>query len=166
MRSGGSCSEIGAAPRAGATPRPHARARPPRSLLAVVAVVLGACAPPPELGMEKPQSAVPPQRFSVILEETLVPRCATAGCHAGEGSFAPRLDPEVAFDALVNVSSGQASMPLVDPFAPENSYLILKMRDTAGSIGGTATPMPIGETLGDDVVAPIEAWIANGAPND
>ena len=109
---------------------------------------------------------MPAQRFSIIVEETLVPNCATAYCHGGEGSFAPRLDAEVAYDELVNVSSGQTSMPLVDPFAPENSYLILKLRDTAGSVGGTATSMPVGTTLGDDVIGPIEAWIANGAPND
>jgi hypothetical protein len=68
----------------------------------------------------------------------------------------------------VGVSSQQVSgLKLVDPFAPDASYLLLKMRGEAASVGGIATPMPIGDAMLDPSdLAAVEAWILNGAPND
>ena len=58
-------------------------------------------------------------------------------------------------------------MNLVEPFDPANSYLVLKLRDVAGTVGSVGTPMPIGDALLDESeIQAIEAWIANGAPND
>ena len=58
-------------------------------------------------------------------------------------------------------------MILVEPFDPANSYLVLKLRGTAGDAGGVASPMPIGDAaLDESDIQAIEAWIANGAPND
>jgi len=55
----------------------------------------------------------------------------------------------------------------VEPFEPANSYLVLKLRGTAGEVGGVASPMPIGEAaLDESDIQAIEAWIANGALND
>jgi mono/diheme cytochrome c family protein len=58
-------------------------------------------------------------------------------------------------------------MMLVAPYAPEESYLLLKIRGEGATVGGIATPMPIQDTaLTPSEIAAIEAWIANGAPND
>ncbi len=107
--------------------------------------------------------------WSSIAAEILVPRCATAACHGGSSpAYSPRLDAEAGWAALVDQPSTQASgMVLVAPFAPEESYLLLKIRGEGGSVGGIATPMPIQDTaLTPSELAAIEAWIANGAPND
>jgi OmcA/MtrC family decaheme c-type cytochrome len=108
--------------------------------------------------------------FSAIVQEILVPRCATAACHSGSPPLAfPQLDADAAYAALVGQPSQQgAGMNMVEAGAPERSYLLFKLRGDAGSVGGTpATPMPIFDTLLDPAdVAAIEAWIANGALND
>jgi hypothetical protein len=105
--------------------------------------------------------------FSSIEAELLVPRCATAACHAGNPPvYAPQLDGGAAYGALVGVPSGQAAMNLVEPGAPERSYLVFKLRGDAASAGGTGAPMPTDGLLDAADVAAIEAWIANGAPND
>lgn len=106
--------------------------------------------------------------FSSIVEQVLVPRCATAACHSGSPPVAsPQLDASAAYGALVGAPSGQAPMRLVEPGAPERSYLLYKLRGDAASAGGSpSTPMPTDGLLDAADVAAIEAWIANGAPND
>jgi hypothetical protein len=109
--------------------------------------------------------------FSSIVTGVLVPRCASAACHSGSPPVAfPSLEAGVAWQAMVGVPSGQASgMNMVEPGAPERSYLMFKLRNDAAAAGGSvATPMPpAGDTLLDPAdIAAIEAWILNGAPND
>jgi OmcA/MtrC family decaheme c-type cytochrome len=105
--------------------------------------------------------------FSSIVEAVLVPRCASAACHSGSPPVAfPQLDADAAYGAMVGVPSGQASMAIVDPGAPERSYLLYKLRGDAASAGGSGAAMPTDGLLDADDVAAIEAWIANGAPND
>ena len=104
--------------------------------------------------------------FTSIAEQLLVPRCASTACHAA-GATPPRLDAAGAYAALVSVPSGQSSLMLVEPGAPERSYLVYKLRGDAGSAGGSvATIMPTDGALAPSDLAAIEAWIANGAPND
>jgi hypothetical protein len=57
-------------------------------------------------------------------------------------------------------------MNLVEPGAPDQSYLVLKLRGAAGWVGGIPTSMPTDYALDEGDIAAIEAWIANGAPND
>jgi OmcA/MtrC family decaheme c-type cytochrome len=105
--------------------------------------------------------------FSSIEAELLVPRCATAACHSGNPPvYAPRLDAGAGYGAMVGVQSGQAAMNVVEPGAPERSYLVYKLRGDATSAGGSGLPMPTDGALDAADVAAIEAWIANGAPND
>jgi hypothetical protein len=103
-----------------------------------------------------------------VVQEKIVPRCATASCHAGEFPQAyPPLDADLAHGALVNAPSFQAPMDLVEPFDPANSYLVLKLRDVAGTVGSVGTPMPLGDALLEEAdIQAIETWILNGAPND
>lgn len=106
--------------------------------------------------------------FSAIVQQIIVPRCATAACHSGSPPVAfPQLDADAAYGALVGAPSGQAPMQMVEPGAPERSYLLYKLRGDAASAGGTpSTPMPTDGLLDPADVAAIEAWIANGAQND
>jgi len=104
--------------------------------------------------------------FTSIVEEVLVPRCATSACHAAGGT-PPLLEAAGAYAALVGVQSGQSSLAYVEPGAPEASYLVQKLRGTASSVGGSVgTTMPPDGALAPADLAAIEAWIANGAPND
>lgn len=119
-------------------------------------------------GLAAPSRGAVGSSFSSIAQNVLGPRCASTACHGGNPpAYYPQLDPEVAYDATVGRPSLQASMNLVEPGAPEASYLLLKLRGEAGSAGGVPTPMPIGDTLLDPAdIAAIEAWISSGAPND
>ncbi len=136
-----------------------------------LAAALAACAPAPDVGEKQPAQVGPvgPSRpFSTLVQETIVPRCATASCHAGAYPPAyPPLDPGLAHAALVGMPSYQAPMNLVEPFDPANSYLVLKLRDVAGTVGSVGTPMPISDALLEEAdIQAIETWILNGAPND
>ncbi len=127
-----------------------------------------ACSPAPRVGDPVQVAPIQAQHFSAIAQDVLVPRCATASCHAGASPAAwPPLDAGLAYAELVGMPSTQAAMNLVEPFAPESSYLVLKLRGTAASAGGIGTLMPIGNAALDEAeIAAIEAWISNGAPND
>jgi hypothetical protein len=78
----------------------------------------------------------------------------------------PRLDAGAAHAALVGQPSQQAGMNMVEPGAPERSYLLFKLRADATSAGGSGLPMPTDGLLDPADIAAIEAWIANGAQND
>jgi OmcA/MtrC family decaheme c-type cytochrome len=106
--------------------------------------------------------------WSSIAQEILVPRCASASCHGGPPENYPALDAATGWAALVEAPSEQAGgMTLVEPYAPEASYLLLKIRGEGASVGGIGTPMPIQDAaLTPSEIAAIEAWIANGAQND
>jgi OmcA/MtrC family decaheme c-type cytochrome len=103
--------------------------------------------------------------FSSIAQNILVPRCATTACHA-RGATPPDLEASAAWAALVGAPSGQSSLRLVEPSAPDKSYLVYKLRGTAGSVGGIGTVMPTDGALSPSDIAAVEAWISNGAPND
>lgn len=134
---------------------------------ATLALTLAACGSP-NVGPPEPPVIGPAATFSEISQQIVGPRCATSACHAGETpSFWPRLDPEVAYAQIVDVPSQQVpTMPLVAPFDPANSYLLLRLRGTGADAGGLAGTMPPNDPLDDASIASIEAWIANGAPND
>jgi hypothetical protein len=119
-------------------------------------------------GLAPPSGGVA-SSFSAIVSEILVPRCATAACHSGPPPAPPpQLDATAAYEALVNAPSA-SSVPMVTPGAPEASYLVYKLRGDAAAVGGsvlTPMPPPPDSLLDPADIAAIEAWIANGAPND
>ncbi len=144
------------------------RARPGVARLAI-ALAAAACQPPPAVGARAPVTPGQARTFSAIDREILAPRCATGSCHAGDPPLAwPQLDGGVAWDRLVGVASQQApALPLVAPYDVAGSYLVLKLRGSAADAGGVATPMPVNDAaLDEGDISSIEAWIANGAPND
>ena len=102
--------------------------------------------------------------YTSIAQGVFATRCVQ--CHGNPPTLAPvSLDPSVAYDRIVGVtSSGAPSMKLVDPFRPEASYLLLKLKGTAGAIGAR---MPLGGApVPDADVAVVERWIAAGAPRN
>jgi hypothetical protein len=137
--------------------------------IAFVSVALTACLGAPATGDPQPVAIGQAQTFSTIATDLLGPRCATASCHAGDPPQAsPQLDPDVAYANLVGQPALGATMSLVEPYAPESSYLVLKLQGTQASAGGGGDAMPPtgSERLDEADIAAIEAWIANGAPND
>jgi hypothetical protein len=128
------------------------------------------CGSGPRVGPPEPASTGPAGTFSSIEQNILVPRCASAACHSGNPppSAPLSLDLEVAYANIVSQPSQQLpGMNQVEPGRPDQSYLLLKMRGTAGSVGGVATPMPINDQSLDDAdLAAVESWILDGAPND
>jgi OmcA/MtrC family decaheme c-type cytochrome len=104
--------------------------------------------------------------FSAIRDQILVPRCASTACHGAGSAQLPHLDAASAYGGLVNAQSGQASLVFVKPSAAEASYLVYKLRGSQVSVGGSGAIMPTDGALAPADIAAIEAWIANGAPND
>ena len=98
-----------------------------------------------------------------IQARVFTPICTA--CHIGAG--APqglRLDEANAFNDLVNVSAQEVGGLLrVDPFNPEDSYLVQKIEGTA-SVGAQ---MPFGgPPLPDEYIVLIRDWILAGALPD
>jgi OmcA/MtrC family decaheme c-type cytochrome len=117
-------------------------------------------------GLLPPTGAAANASFSSIVQNILVPRCASTACHAA-GATPPALEASSAYAALVNAPSAQSALFQVEPNAPQRSYLVYKLRGDAASAGGSvATIMPPDGALAPADIAAIEAWIANGAPND
>jgi mono/diheme cytochrome c family protein len=143
-----------------------------RPLPIFAALLAAACVPDPSIGPLDPNggNGGAPEQLSTITETIFVPRCATSACHAGHpppsapGSY----ELEWIWGDIVGVPSQQlATMNVVEPFDPEHSYLVYKLRGTAGMVGGNASPMPIGDLLLTEAeIQAVEAWIRNGAPND
>jgi hypothetical protein len=116
-------------------------------------------------GLVKPTSTAVAASFSAIRDQILVPRCATSACHASGGNY-PTLEAAGAYAALVSAPSFEAAMPLVTPSDVTKSYLDYKLRGDMSSAGGAGAIMPPDGALAPADIAAIEAWIANGAPND
>lgn len=135
--------------------------------LAGLALVAGSfvtgCEATPRVGDPVDNPPPPPGTFRAIVSDVFVQRCATSACHSGSTpQNSPSLDPERAFEQLVNVPAGQASsLDLVTPGEPENSYLVQRLHGD-----GAAQPMPPDGKLDDTTIETIEAWIRNGALDD
>ncbi len=116
------------------------------------------------------QSTENPPPPSATLEPTLASiqvnvfetSCGVSGCHVqGTAAFDLRLDTLAMSRAnLINVASGQSpSILRVEPFDPDNSYLIQKLEGT-----GLAGRMPLGRNpLDPTVIGVVRQWIADGA---
>jgi mono/diheme cytochrome c family protein len=136
--------------------------RPPLAL--ALAAIMPACAPP-EVGPAVPGGGQVPieASFSSISAVVFTPKCAT--CHPSQSP--PDLSSTAAYAALVNAPASQTSdMLLVAPRDPDQSYLMLKLLGTHGTVGTGGTMPPGGAPLPDEELAAIAAWILNGAPND
>jgi OmcA/MtrC family decaheme c-type cytochrome len=118
-------------------------------------------------GLAKPAQTAATASFASIEKTILAPRCASAACHAA-GATAPVLEAGKAYGALVGKPAFEVSSPylLVAPSDTAHSYLLYKLRGDMASAGGSGQLMPPDGQLSAADIAAIEAWIANGAPND
>ncbi|MXZ71370.1 MAG: hypothetical protein F4Z04_07685 [Acidobacteria bacterium] len=100
--------------------------------------------------------------LSSIQRNVFSPTCVS--CHGDSDAEAGlNLEEGRSFDSLVNVSSTQVALDLVEPNDAENSYLIHKLEDRP-SIEGDR--MPPNDPLSSDDIDVIKQWIDEGAPNN
>jgi mono/diheme cytochrome c family protein len=89
-------------------------------------------------------------------------------CH--QGAAPPgglSLEPGAAYKNLVNAPSTEGALKLVAPGAPEQSYLLNKLRGTQLQVGGSGAQMPYGASpLPDSQISLIQQWITAGAPDN
>ena len=91
--------------------------------------------------------------------------CALSGCHVGASALMGLdLSDGQAYANLVEQQSLEApSLPLVSPFNPDSSYLVMKLEGSPQIATGTLV-MPIGRSpLDQEVINTIRTWIAEGA---
>ncbi len=92
--------------------------------------------------------------------------CVGSLCHGGSDPAAGlALDVERAYDALVGVPSRcEPDHALVEPFEPEESHLLEKVRGTDDC---AHSRMPLGfPPLAPEDIEVLESWICAGAPRD
>jgi len=84
--------------------------------------------------------------------------CSVRGCHEGRGPAANLdLDP-AALPKTINASSTEKpQLKIIDPQAPEKSYLLMKIRGDKDIVGGK---MPLGRApLKDEEIKAVQGWI-------
>lgn len=106
--------------------------------------------------------------FDVVQQEVFNPNCLSAGCHnstAQAGGL--NLSEGMSYGELVDVDPTNAvaeadGLLRVTPFAPGDSFLLVKLTAPGAGEGGR---MPLGASaLPPDQIEMIRAWIADGAP--
>lgn len=133
-----------------------------RYLLAAIATAVA----PPLLADE---AAAPAVSLSGQIQPLFDQRCVA--CHLyGAAQADLVLEEGDAHANLVGVKSTQSSLLRVAPGAPEQSYLLHKLRGTHASVGGTGVRMPFGDIEADPLPPEeetmIKAWIEQGAPDN
>jgi len=87
--------------------------------------------------------------------------CHLPGAESGGLSLHP--DP---LASLVGIASHQSSLKLIEPGAPDKSYMYLKLTNAQESVGGSGLQMPPIHRLEDTQLEAIRRWIEQGAkPN-
>lgn len=98
--------------------------------------------------------------FAVDIQPIFTGSCAISGCHAAPGQLGLVLSTGQSYAGLVDVFSAQEpTLKRVEPFAPEESYLITKLegRQTEGQ------RMPPGMPLSSNRIQTVKNWISKGA---
>ncbi len=140
-----------------------------RLITLITALFLVACSAGSGEGLDasgRPIGETPPPgdepTLANIQARIFTPICTQ--CHIG--AAAPqglRLDEANAFDNLVNVPSVGSGLLRVEPFMPDDSYLVRKVEGTQSS----GAQMPFGgPPLSIDDQLLIRQWVANGAMPD
>ncbi len=140
-----------------------------RLITLIIALFIVACAPGSGDGLDasgRPigEGPVPGDEPTLanIQARIFTPICTQ--CHIG--AAAPqglRLDAANAFDNLVNVRSQEVGLLRVEPFRPDDSYLVRKVEGTQSS----GAQMPFGlPPLSDEDQLLIRQWVDNGAMPD
>lgn len=117
----------------------------------------------PSLGSRFGSTLVEPSYEAIVLD-LFEPHCES--CHSGANpSEGLNLELEVGWDEMVDVPAIQRpSLRLVEPGAPERSYLVLKLTGEAGMSGRR---MPRGQAARPPgEIDVVRQWIADGAARD
>lgn len=141
---------------------------PYRRALQLVSLLLFAACGTVKLPTEPSDTdGVPAFTFSQIQAQIFTPTCAKDGCHAAStGQQGLVLEPAVSYGLLVNhPATENSTLDRVEPGAPEQSYLIMKLRGDP-SITGDRMPQDGPPYLSPEQIAGIAAWIRAGAPNN
>ena len=119
-------------------------------------------APTPAEPESEPDPDPSPNTLSNIQSLVFSPTCVV--CHGDADAEAGlNLEEGKSFDSLVNVSSTQVALNLVEPNDAENSYLIHKLEDRADIEGDR---MPPDDPLSSEDIDVIKQWINEGAQNN
>lgn len=104
--------------------------------------------------------------FQDIRDNVFTPSCS--GCHGALGGITLTLlsDVEIHENLItaanaVGATGASVGLDRVEPFDPDNSYLVHVLQDETG-IGGTI--MPPSGALSDDLIDMVRDWVAFGAP--
>jgi hypothetical protein len=101
--------------------------------------------------------------LAAIQANVFTPSCALSFCHGDAQTANLHLSDGAAYASLVGVASVEVPTALrVEPFAPDESYLVCKLEHCAGVVG---SQMPlIGGPLDPTFIEVIRTWILMGAP--
>jgi len=92
-------------------------------------------------------------------------RSNCGGCHGNAGGL-DMSSAARAYSNLVNVFSRECTSTLrVQPGAPDQSYLIIKLRGDRNVCFANGV-MPLGGRLSTTTINTIITWISQGAPNN
>jgi hypothetical protein len=115
-----------------------------------------------------PAPAPPGGWFDTLQAQVFNQHCLSAGCHNAQAvAGGLNLSPGASYGALVNVLPQNAvaqadGLMRVQPFAPSNSFLLIKVTSPSAGEGGR---MPLGmQPLSADDINLIRTWITEGAP--
>ncbi len=115
-----------------------------------------------------PENGDVPATFEDIQSVVFTAKCAVSGCHTG-GAAAKglALDEGRSLDGLVDVEAVEVEgMSRVATFAPEDSYLVVKLAYYDARRVGSRMPRTGPPYLSDSQVHAIERWIRAGARDD
>jgi len=155
---------------------PTATATPGTAATPTAAATAGVATATPTIGdpgstptaLGNPTATPAAVTFQQLQDDIFTPRCATQFCHsqaARSGGLV--LEAGAAFDSLVGAAptlaaARAAGLLRVDPSAPENSFLLIKLTQPTSAMYGSRMPLT-GTPLSDAEVDSIRQWIAAGA---
>jgi len=139
-------------------------------VLVIVLLVMLSLSPACTSGTATPEdtstTGVSGVSFSKDIQPILDSSCVI--CHQGDvppGSL--NLEAGMAYKNLVNAQSTQSPLMLVAPGNSDSSYLLNKLLNTQGQVGGSGLRMPYGNSpLQQGQINLIQQWIEQGAPDN
>jgi len=124
-----------------------------RIALVAIALFVAACDGPPAGEVT----------LTSLKRDVFEPRCSFSACHGG-------VNPARGLDLVTDTHGATVGVASQE----DEGVLIVEAGNAAGSLlfqvmeadVGAVRQMPPGASVGDDILARVEAWIDGGAPND